>query len=108
MDALNYLQYASALIFVVALIGVAAMLARRFGLGRALPAAARRRRLAVCEVLPLDAKRRLVLLRRDGTEHLVILGPAGETVVEAGITACAAGDTGFLAALRAQTVDAAP
>lgn len=45
-----------------------------------------KRRLSVIEVTPLDGRRRLVLLRRDDREHLVILGATGETVVETGIT----------------------
>lgn len=44
-----------------------------------------RKRLAVVEMTPLDGRRRLVLIRRDDREHLVILGATGETVVEAGI-----------------------
>ena len=37
------------------------------------------------EVLSVDAKRRLVLLRRDAKEHLVLLGVAGDVVIETGI-----------------------
>jgi flagellar protein FliO/FliZ len=36
--------------------------------------------------MPIDPKRRLVLLRRDNVEHLVILGATGETIVETNIT----------------------
>ena len=39
-------------------------------------------RLALVEVMPIDAKRRLVLFRRDEVEHLVILGQTTETLVE--------------------------
>lgn len=45
-----------------------------------------RKRLAIVESTPLDGRRRLILIRRDGCEHLVILGATGETVVETGIT----------------------
>ena len=44
-----------------------------------------KRRLKVVEALPLDARRRLVLLQRDNKQHLVILGPNGETVIETDI-----------------------
>lgn len=44
-----------------------------------------KRRLAIIESLPLDARRRLVILRRDDQEHLVILGATGEIVVEQNI-----------------------
>jgi len=87
MGLADLLQFALALAFVLALIGLAAVAARRFGLGGALPRAAGRRRLAIVEVLPLDGRRRLVLLRRDGAEQLVILGANGETGIEAGIAA---------------------
>ena len=43
------------------------------------------RRLKIMEVLQLDSRRRAILLRRDDKEHLVILGPSSETVIEAGI-----------------------
>ena len=51
---MSYVQFALALLFVLALIGAAAIVARRFGLGHAARPAGRRRRLSVEEVLPLD------------------------------------------------------
>jgi flagellar protein FliO/FliZ len=45
----------------------------------------RQRRLRILEVASLDSKHRLVLLRRDEAEHLVLIGPASALVVEAGI-----------------------
>ncbi len=89
MAAADLLQFVLALAFVLSLIVVAALVARRFGLGGALPRSSGRRRLAIVEVLPLDGRRRLVLLRRDAAEHLVILGAGGETVVETGIAGSA-------------------
>ncbi len=80
-------QFLLALLFVLGLIGLLANLARRFGLA---PAAGRRpggRRLGIAEILPLDGRRKAVLLRRDGVEHLVILSPTSETVVERAIAA---------------------
>ena len=44
-------------------------------------------RLAVMEHARVDRQRTLVLIRRDDVEHLVIIGPAAETVVETGIKA---------------------
>ena len=81
MSLATYLQFALALIFVVALIGGLALVARRFGLGGIAPTG-KQRRLGIVEVLALDNRRRLVLVRRDGAEHLLLLGPAGDTVVE--------------------------
>ncbi|MBK8174446.1 MAG: FliO/MopB family protein [Rhodospirillales bacterium] len=105
MDASSYLQFVLALVFVLGLIGAAAYAARRLGLPQGGRIAGRQRRLSVIESLPLDAKRRLVLLRRDGIEHLVLVGPAGDLMIERAIT-----DDGgsFSAALRgAQTSSSA-
>jgi flagellar protein FliO/FliZ len=103
MDLGLYMQFVLALVFVLALIGVLAVLARRFGLGYATPAkGGRRRRLSVSEIVPLDAKRKLVLLRRDSIEHLVILGPTSETVIE---TAIAVPPGDFAAAVTAAAAD---
>lgn len=94
----DYLQYALALVFVLALIGLLAALARRLGMGGATPRRrGRDRRLSVSEALALDGKRKLMLVRRDGVEHLIIVGPTSETVVEAGI---AAADADFATAAR--------
>jgi flagellar protein FliO/FliZ len=88
MDMYGYAKFVIALIFVLGLIGLLATVARRLGLG--LPQTQVRRgqqkRLSMVEVAALDAKRRLVLVRRDDVEHLIILGHNGETVVETGIT----------------------
>ena len=87
MDMDGYFRFFLALIFVLGLIGVLAVLARRAGLG--FPVGATRpsgqRRLQVVEVAPIDGRRRLVLVRRDDVEHLLLLGPTTELVVETGI-----------------------
>lgn len=85
MNVTTYLQFAASLVFVLALIGLAAVLARRLGLVQGTRGASGARRLGIVEVLPLDGRRRLVLVRRDQTEHLVILSASGEQLIEAGI-----------------------
>jgi flagellar protein FliO/FliZ len=82
----QYLQFALALGFVLALIGVLALLAQRFGLGHA-PRRGAQRRLAVTEVMALDARHKLVLVRRDEVEHLIVLGPGAPAVVETAMPA---------------------
>ena len=83
-----YLRFLLALAFVLGLIAALAWAARRFGFGGGFgPLKSRSARLTVVEALMLDAKRRLVLIRRDDREHLLILGPTGETVIEIGIAA---------------------
>jgi flagellar protein FliO/FliZ len=75
-------QYILALVFVLALIGLLANLARRIGFAPMTRQRVGERRLGISEIMPLDGKRKAVLLRRDGVEHLVILSPTSETVVE--------------------------
>ena len=58
----TYWRFLLALLFVVALIAGCAWVARRFGFATRFGAAAGKRRLAIIEVLPLDGRRRLVLL----------------------------------------------
>ncbi len=87
MEYESLLRFGLALVLVIGLIGLAAWAARRFGLAGPAMLRGRARRLAVIESTGIDAKRRLVLVRRDGTEHLLLLGPAGDVVIESDIPA---------------------
>ncbi len=71
-----------ALAFVLALMGGLALLLKRFGLSTGMASSSGEKRLKVVEALPLDARHRAILLQRDDKQHLVILGPNSETVVE--------------------------
>ena len=64
-----------AFLLVLALIGVGAWLLRRFG-GQRLEAMTRGRqpRLAVIDAAAVDGRRRLILIRRDNVEHLLMIG----------------------------------
>lgn len=46
-----------------------------------------RKRVELVERLSVDAKRSVALIRRDGCEHLVLIGPDGHAVLETGIQA---------------------
>ena len=86
MEWADYLRFVVALVFVLAAIGGLAWVVRRLGLaGSAAGPRGKRRRLGVTEVLPIDAKQRLVLVSRDDVEHLLLLGPGGATTIETGI-----------------------
>jgi len=86
MEMETYLRFALALSFVLALIVAASWLMRRLGYGAMMPArTGKPRRLAVVEVAQIDVRRRLVLIRRDGVEHLVLLGINNDLVLETGI-----------------------
>jgi flagellar protein FliO/FliZ len=71
---------------VLVLIGLTAWLVRRFGANR-LGATARGRqpRLAVIDAASVDGRRRLVLIRRDNIEHLLMIGGPTDLVVEPNI-----------------------
>jgi flagellar biogenesis protein FliO len=76
-----------ALVVVVGLLGGIMWALRRFGAERFGGAAARGRqpRLAVIDQAAVDGRRRLVLIRRDNVEHLLIIGGPTDVVVEQNI-----------------------
>jgi flagellar protein FliO/FliZ len=45
----------------------------------------RARRLSIVETLPVDTRRRFVIVRCDGREHLLLLSAQGDIVVEANL-----------------------
>src|SRR5215471_16958214 len=71
----------------LALIGVAALLVRRFANNRlgTNPNRGRMPRLAVIDAAAVDGRRRLVLVRRDNVEHLLMIGGPTDIVVEPNI-----------------------
>jgi flagellar protein FliO/FliZ len=82
-----------AFIVVLALIGVAAWLVRRFATTRlgANTQRGRMPRLAVIDAAAVDGRRRLVLVRRDNVEHLLMIGGPTDIVVEPNIVRAAPG-----------------
>ena len=85
MEIETYVRFLAALVLVLVLIGGCAWAARRLGLGGALSAAKGSvARLGVVEVKVLDSRRKLVLLRRDAREYLVLLGPNQDLLIESG------------------------
>ncbi len=81
-----------AFVIVLALIGGTAFLVRRFGGERLGASSARGRqpRLAVIDAAAVDGRRRLILIRRDNVEHLLMIGGPSDVVVEANIVRAAA------------------
>jgi hypothetical protein len=75
-----------AFVIVLGLIGATAWAVRRFGAGR-LGSATRGRqpRLAVVDYASVDGRRRLILVRRDNVEHLMMIGGPTDVVVEPNI-----------------------
>src|SRR5580704_17929939 len=76
-----------AFLLVLGLIGVGAWGLRRFSSGRLGGASTRGRqpRLGVIDYASVDARRRLILVRRDNIEHLLMIGGPTDVVVEANI-----------------------
>src|SRR5277367_7151670 len=76
-----------AFLIVLGLIGATAWAVRRFGSGRLGNSSARGRmpRLAVIDHAAVDARRRLILVRRDNVEHLLMIGGPTDVVVEPNI-----------------------
>ncbi len=75
-----------AFLIVLGLIGATAWAVRRFGSARIGGGMrGRQPRLAVIEYASVDARRRLILVRRDNVEHLVMIGGPTDVVVEPNI-----------------------
>lgn len=89
MQALTFIF---AFVAVLAMIAVAAWLVRRFA-GNRLGASTNRGRmprLAVIDAAAVDGRRRLVLVRRDNVEHLLMIGGPTDIVVEPNIVRASA------------------
>jgi flagellar protein FliO/FliZ len=89
MNFFEYFQFLFALLFVIGLIVTIALIARKFGFGFPYSALkhGKGKRLSISEVTPIDGRRRLVLVKCDEKEHLLLLGPTSETVISTNIVA---------------------
>lgn len=81
----SLLKMVAALMLVLGLMGGLALLMKQLGLSGRIGAVGGKARLKIVESIPLDNRRRLVLIQRDDEQHLVIFGPNGETVIETNI-----------------------
>jgi flagellar protein FliO/FliZ len=81
-------RYVAALLLVLALIGVAGLVARKWGVPGVTRAAADKR-LAIVETLMIGPRQKLFIIRRDNVEHLVFSSPDGACLVESGILSTA-------------------
>lgn len=80
---LDFLRLLLSLVVVLGLMGGLAFLIKKLGLAGAQPLQkSGKKNLEVVETLPLDARRRAVILRNKDKEHLVILGASSETLIE--------------------------
>lgn len=87
MDILDFSRYFAALLVVLGLLGGFAIIVRRGWLPGSFPALAnlsgprQKRRLQVTESLILDPRRRVVIVKADEEEHVLLLGPERETLL---------------------------
>ena len=79
MDMTDALRYFGALAIVLALVGVAGLALKRFGLPGITGGAGRR--LAVVETQMLGKNHRLIIVRCDGMEHVLVTAPQGASVI---------------------------
>jgi flagellar protein FliO/FliZ len=94
-----------AFLIVLGLIGVTAWAVRRLGSGRLGTNGVRGRqpRIAVIDHASVDGRRRLILVRRDNVEHLLMVGGPTDVVVEANIVRATAGAAGARGAAIGET-----
>jgi flagellar protein FliO/FliZ len=99
-----------AVVVVLILLALAFWLVRRFGGGRLGGGTTRGRqpRLAVIDQATVDGRRRLVLIRRDNVEHLLIIGGPTDVVVEQNILRAAAVQRDVVPARPAAATDTLP
>ena len=79
MALIDFARYFGALILVLGLVGAAGIAARRFG---GIVKTSASRRLAIVESILIAPRQRLLLVRHDGVEHLVLSSPDGASIVE--------------------------
>lgn len=91
MDLIDFSRYFAALLVVLGLLGGFALLARRgwipgsiqglAGFSRLSGGPRPERRLSVKETVILDPRRRVVIVKADDEEHVLLLGPERETLL---------------------------
>ena len=90
IDIPNTILYAGAAVVLVIVLLIILLLARSRGGGIRTRYG---QRLGVSEFHDIDKLRRLILVRRDGVEHLLLIGPNQDLVIESGIAAAASKDS---------------
>jgi flagellar protein FliO/FliZ len=79
VDLLDWARALFALVATLALIVGAAYAARRLGMLQ--PGGPGIKRMRITETLLIDTRRRMVIVRVDEREHVLLLGPGGDLVV---------------------------
>ena len=79
MDVLDWARALFALVATLALIVGGAYAARRLGMLQ--PGGPALKRMRITETLLIDTRRRMVIVRVDDREHVLLLGPTGDVLV---------------------------
>lgn len=88
---MEYLRFGLALLFVLGLICACSWFGKRMGLApRSTSGKGAGQRLTIIEVRAVDAKRKLLLVRRDHVEHLILLNGDRDLLIEGGIESASA------------------
>jgi flagellar protein FliO/FliZ len=88
VETVSWLRVAVAFIVVFGLMGVLGFVLKYISLrGFQLPGMGQTaKRLSIVESIPLDVRRRLVIVKCDAKEHLLLLGVNQDIVVESDLT----------------------
>lgn len=86
MELMEYLRFAVALVFVLGLVWACSWFGKRMGLAPRISNPNAVKRLAVIEVQAIDARRKLLLIRRDDKEHLLLLNGDQDLLIEGGFS----------------------
>ena len=97
---MQFFTYIAAFIFVLALIGLGAWVLRNVLHRGGVPGMPffpqKEKRLGVVEATSVDNRRKLVLVRRDEMEHLIMTGGPVDVVIETNISPNSANDGALL------------
>lgn len=85
MEFVDFGRFFWSFAFVLGLLGLLALLMRRYGSSALRIKPKSEARVEILETLPLDSRFRLLLIRRDDVEHLIVKGPETVQVIETGI-----------------------
>lgn len=85
MEGPDYLRFVLALAFVLALMGVVAHLLKRFGTGRFSMPSKNDKRLTIIETRMVDTRHKLALVKCDDQEHLLLISPESQCVIQTNI-----------------------
>jgi flagellar protein FliO/FliZ len=86
MSLQDITYFLAALLFVLALMAGLALLLKKMGIAGPALVTPNKRRLKVIENLAVDSRRRIILIKRDDKEHLLLLGQNNDIVIEQNIT----------------------